>query len=76
MGFVGQVCLAYCRELLFCRFPQAFKLIRGQFFEGAWRGQLHLAEPLTETQIAAAQCHLSIDAEVAAEIHDGEQQIA
>ena len=39
-------------------------------------GQFHFAEALAEAKIAAAQSHLRIDAEVAAEIDDGEEQVA
>ncbi len=67
-----------CRsgQLLLGVRPELLEFRRAQLFERPGGGQLHLAEALAEAQIAAAQGHLGIDAQVPPQIDDGEEKIA
>ena len=56
--------------------PTALPARRRQFFQRTRRSQLHLAEALPEAQVAPAQRHLRIHAQVPAQVDDGKQQIA
>ena len=63
-------------SFLFASGPQCFQLGRRQVLKRPLRSQLHLPESLAKTQIATAQSHLRVHAQVPAEIHHRKEQIA
>ncbi len=63
-------------QLLFRLCPQRFQLVGREFFKRARRGPFHFAEALAEAQIAVAQRHLRVHAQMAAQVDHGKQQVA
>jgi len=69
-------CCADGRKFAFCISPEGLEFGGGQVFEGARGSFLHLAKALAKSQIAAAERHFGVDAQMTAKVYDGEQEIA